>query len=116
MFSLRAQPQICQNAQCENRSKWALDPTRSQFADWQVLRIQENSAEIPAGSMPRSLRVVLRNELCEKAKPGDKAVFTGTLIVVPDVGQLVGPRAVGGSRPEYVHHDCCTCASARVPL
>jgi DNA replication licensing factor MCM6 len=38
--------------------------------------------------MPRSLDVILRSELVERAKAGDKCVFTGTFIVVPDVSQL----------------------------
>ena len=38
--------------------------------------------------MPRSLDVILRGELVERAKAGDKCVFTGTFIVVPDVSQL----------------------------
>lgn len=41
--------------------------------------------------MPRSLDVILRGELVEKAKAGDKCVFTGTFIVVPDVGQMGMP-------------------------
>lgn len=52
------------------------------------MRVQENAADIPAGSMPRSVKVILRNEIVEQAKPGDKAVFTGMLVVVPDVAQL----------------------------
>lgn len=35
-----------------------------------------------------SLDVVLRSEMVERAKAGDKCVFTGTFIVVPDVAQL----------------------------
>ena len=38
--------------------------------------------------MPRSLDVILRSELVERAKAGDKCVFTGTFIIVPDVSQL----------------------------
>lgn len=38
--------------------------------------------------MPRSLDVILRSELVERAKAGDKCVFTGTFVVVPDVSQL----------------------------
>lgn len=38
--------------------------------------------------MPRSLDVILRAEIVEKAKAGDKCVFVGTFIVVPDVSQL----------------------------
>jgi DNA replication licensing factor MCM6 len=81
------------NRVCENRQRWTLDTSLSSFQDWQLVRIQENSHEIPAGSMPRSMKIVLRNEEVEKAKPGDKCVFTGTLIVVPDVSQLGGGAA-----------------------
>ena len=47
--------------------------------------------------MPRSLDVILRSELVERAKAGDKCVFTGTFIVVPDVSQLGLP---GGDKVE----------------
>lgn len=47
--------------------------------------------------MPRSLDVILRSELVERAKAGDKCVFTGTFIVVPDVSQLGLP---GGNKAE----------------
>lgn len=32
--------------------------------------------------------VILRSEIVERAKAGDKCVFTGTFIVIPDVSQL----------------------------
>lgn len=38
--------------------------------------------------MPRSLDVILRGEMVERAKAGDRCVFTGTFCVVPDVSQL----------------------------
>jgi DNA replication licensing factor MCM6 len=47
--------------------------------------------------MPRSLDVILRSELVERAKAGDKCVFTGSFIVVPDVSQLGLP---GGNNAE----------------
>lgn len=47
--------------------------------------------------MPRSLDVILRSELVERAKAGDKCVFTGSFIVVPDVSQLGLP---GGNKAE----------------
>lgn len=72
-------------------NKFELVPEESVFTDWQKLRIQEHSGDIPAGSMPRSIDVVLRNEIVDLAKPGDKCVFTGTLIVVPDVISLIKP-------------------------
>lgn len=80
------QPLMCRTAACENRTKWELQPQQSTFVDWQVregsqqtlcfvwpslnacflgqvLRVQENASEIPAGSMPRSIKVVLRNDV-----------------------------------------------------
>ena len=58
------------------------------FVDWQRVKVQENSDEIPAGSMPRGMDVILRNDTVEQAKAGDRVVFTGTLIVVPDVSKF----------------------------
>lgn len=83
---------------CENQSYWTLNISKSQFVDWQKIRIQENSTEIPTGSMPRTLDVILRGETVEKAKPGDKCKFTGTEIVIPDISQLGLP----GVKPQSI--------------
>lgn len=80
------EPTACPS--CENQSYWTLNVSKSQFIDWQRVRIQENSSEIPTGSMPRTLDVILRGETVERAKPGDKCRFTGTEIVIPDISQL----------------------------
>lgn len=84
----KKQPIMCQNSICGNRNQWQLNIEQSKFSDWQKVRIQENANEIPTGSMPRSLDVILRSEIVERAKAGDKCTFTGTFIVVPDVSQL----------------------------
>ncbi|ODV70280.1 MCM-domain-containing protein [Hyphopichia burtonii NRRL Y-1933] len=82
------EPTACPNTECQNQSKFTLNVAKSQFIDWQKCRIQENSNEIPTGSMPRTLDVILRGETVERAKPGDKCKFTGTEIVIPDISQL----------------------------
>jgi DNA replication licensing factor MCM6 len=61
------------------------------MVDWQKVRVQEYSSDIPAGSMPRSIDVILRGEIVDQCKPGDKAEFTGMLVVVPDIVQLLKP-------------------------
>ncbi|PFH51325.1 hypothetical protein AMATHDRAFT_3174 [Amanita thiersii Skay4041] len=91
------EPSLCPNPTCGNRTAWQLQIDSSKFTDWQKVRIQENPSEIPTGSMPRSLDVVLRGEMVERAKAGDKCVFSGTFIVVPDVSQLGLP---GGNKAE----------------
>ena len=44
--------------------------------------------------MPRSVDVIVRNDVVEVAKAGDKCTFIGTFVVVPDVAQLMRPGAV----------------------
>jgi DNA replication licensing factor MCM6 len=82
------EPTQCPNATCQNRIAWRLDIRQSTFVDWQKVRVQENSSEIPTGSMPRTMDVILRGEIVDRAKAGEKCIFTGALIVVPDVSQL----------------------------
>ncbi|XP_020112110.1 DNA replication licensing factor MCM6 [Ananas comosus] len=85
------EPIICTNATCQNRAKWALLRQESKFTDWQRMRMQETSKEIPAGSLPRSLDVILRHEMVEKARAGDTVIFTGMVVAVPDVMALTSP-------------------------
>ncbi|KAG7963808.1 hypothetical protein I3843_09G136400 [Carya illinoinensis] len=85
------EPTICVNALCLNRTKWALLQQESKFADWQRVRMQETSKEIPAGSLPRSLDVILRHEIVEQARAGDTVIFTGTVVVIPDILALASP-------------------------
>lgn len=92
------EPTQCPNLTCGNRNGWRLDVRQSIFVDWQKVRIQENSSEIPTGSMPRTMDVILRGEVVDRAKAGEKCIFTGALIVVPDLSQLGLP----GIRPEAV--------------
>lgn len=46
---------------------------------------------MPPGSLPRAMDVILRQEMVEQIRPGDKAVFTGSLIVIPDMGAFQAP-------------------------
>ncbi|XP_042300603.1 DNA replication licensing factor MCM6 [Sceloporus undulatus] len=94
------QPNICRNPVCANRKRFLLDTNKSRFVDFQKVRIQETQAELPRGSIPRSVEVILRAEAVESAQAGDKCDFTGSLIVVPDVAQLSTPgvRAETSSR------------------
>lgn len=94
------EPTECPNPACANQSSWDLSVGKSQFADWQKLRVQENADEIPTGSMPRTIDVVLRGEIVERAKPGDKCKFTGTPIVLPDLSQFRLPGVKPQSQRE----------------
>lgn len=83
-------PTMCRNPRCKNDSplQFTLETRESEFVDWQKLRVQENSDQIPPGSMPRSMDIILRNEMVERCKAGDKCVFVGSLVVLPDGSAL----------------------------
>lgn len=95
------EPPMCQT--CQSKSDWKLDIEKSTFVDWQRVRLQENAQEIPAGSMPRTMDVILRNDCVESAKAGDKVILTGTLVVIPDsvslarAGERVTAKPKGGA-------------------
>ncbi|KFB48120.1 DNA replication licensing factor Mcm6 [Anopheles sinensis] len=93
-------PTICRNPVCANRRRFMLEVDKSLFVDFQKVRIQETQAELPRGCIPRSVEVILRAEMVETVQAGDRYDFTGTLIVIPDVGalQLPGAKAEIGSR------------------
>jgi DNA replication licensing factor MCM6 len=88
-------PTACANPTCGNRTAFLLLRDSCKFVDWQRLRVQENPDEVPPGCMPRSMDVIVRNENVEKARAGDRMVFTGSLIVVPD--GMGNSKNIGGS-------------------
>lgn len=84
------QPKSCMNEKCANRTRFELNLDKSQFTDFQRLRIQETQQELPRGCIPRSFDVIIRGtDQVESIQPGDQCDFTGTLIAIPDVGQMM---------------------------
>jgi len=83
-------PPRCSRKECGNTKSFQLNVKQSNCVDWQKVRLQESSEEIPPGSMPRSIDVILREDCVEKCCPGDKCYFTGSLVPVPDVAELTG--------------------------
>ncbi|XP_011167752.1 DNA replication licensing factor Mcm6 [Solenopsis invicta] len=98
-------PTICSNPVCSNRRRFLLDVDNSVFVDFQKVRIQETQAELPRGSIPRSVEVILRSEIVETVQAGDRYDFIGTLIVVPDVGVLSLPSAKAEIGPRSRNND-----------
>jgi len=86
-------PTVCTSPACGNRKNFKLAPNArtTRWGDWQRIRLQENENEVPAGSMPRTLDVIVRGEQVDRCKPGDKIRITGCLIVVPEVPSLMNP-------------------------
>lgn len=98
-------PTICRNPVCSNRRRFMLEVDKSLFVDFQKVRIQETQAELPRGAIPRSVEVILRAENVESVQAGDRYDFTGTLVVVPDVGSIQLPGARADIRSHHKHGD-----------
>ncbi|EZG64342.1 MCM2/3/5 family protein [Gregarina niphandrodes] len=87
------EPAQCTRTGCHNKSKWRFVKEKSRFEDWQRLKVQEGGAEqTPAGTVPRSVDVVVRGPVCDRCKPGDFIEVVGCVVAVPDVGSLLSAK------------------------
>lgn len=91
------QPQICSNKGCQNNRSWNLNVGKSKLVDSQQARAQEYHKDVPSGSMPRFIDVIMRHDVVDRCKPGDRVKFTGTLIVIPCVNKHIGRSCVRGT-------------------
>jgi len=86
------EPALCST--CGKKTPMRLLPQKSQFRDWQKVRIQESPDELPPGQMPRSIDIVLEGEdIVDKSRPGDLVKVTGVLQTTPDFSRRGGKLA-----------------------
>lgn len=65
-------------------------------------------SQIPGGSLPRTIDVILRANNVDRAKPGDKVTFTGSLVVCPDVAALTAGKVKIQQGVFSRQQPCCT--------
>src|SRR5699024_3727636 len=63
----------------------------SVFCDWQKIKVQEPIGEMEnAYTIPRTVEVMLRDDLVELAKPGDSLIITGYLVAALTEKNVLG--------------------------
>ncbi|MCD6409238.1 MAG: minichromosome maintenance protein MCM [Candidatus Verstraetearchaeota archaeon] len=72
-------PLQCPNPSCQRKGPFKLLPEESTFLDWQRITIQEKPEELPPGQVPRSIDAVLKEDLVDTVRPGDRVLVTGIL-------------------------------------
>lgn len=68
----------------QERGSFKILYDKSKMIDWQKIVLQERPEEVPPGQLPRSIEVVLTDELVDAARPGDRIVVVGIVRVRPD--------------------------------
>lgn len=75
-------PEQCPNPECPRKSgPFRLVVEKSTFTDWQKIVVQERPEEVPSGQLPRSIDVILKGDLVDAARPGDRVSIVGILKV-----------------------------------
>jgi len=70
------EPLKCDDGRCTHRDL-ELNPERSRFIDFQMVRLQELPEDLPPGQLPHYLDVTVLQDLVDNARPGDRVILTG---------------------------------------
>ena len=70
-------PIKCETEGCGESKNFELDELKTEFIDFQIIRIQELPEELPPGQLPQTFDVHLIGDIVNSARPGDRIVLTG---------------------------------------
>ncbi|KAK4047834.1 MCM DNA helicase complex subunit [Microbotryomycetes sp. JL201] len=72
-----AEPEKCPREVCGQVGSMNMVHNRCEFADRQVVRLQETPDAVPDGQTPHTVSLCLYDELVDSIKPGDRVSLTG---------------------------------------
>ena len=77
------EPARCPRDVCGTMGSMSLVHNRCEFADRQVIRLQETPDAVPDGQTPHTVSLSVYDELVDVSKPGDRLVVTGIFRSMP---------------------------------
>ena len=77
------EPARCPRDVCASVGTMSLIHNRCEFADRQVIRLQETPDAVPDGQTPHTVSLSVYDELVDVSKPGDRMIVTGIYRSVP---------------------------------
>ena len=77
------EPGRCPRDVCASVGTMSLVHNRCEFADRQVIRLQETPDAVPDGQTPHTVSLSVYDELVDVSKPGDRLIVTGIFRSVP---------------------------------
>ncbi|KAF9011983.1 MCM2/3/5 family-domain-containing protein [Cyathus striatus] len=77
------EPARCPRDVCGSIGTMSLVHNRCEFADRQVIRLQETPDAVPDGQTPHTVSLSVYDELVDVSKPGDRLVVTGIFRSIP---------------------------------
>ncbi len=80
-------PTIC--PRCGKRGL-EFSPENSTFIDVQTLVVQERPEDVPSGQLPRSMEVLVADDLVDRVRPGDRVLINGILSVKQEHSPRLG--------------------------
>ncbi|GAA5939529.1 hypothetical protein JCM3775_004852 [Rhodotorula graminis] len=78
-----SEPDRCPRDVCNVQGSMMLVHNRCEFADRQIVRLQETPDSVPDGQTPHTVSLGLYDELVDTVKPGDRVTVTGIFRSVP---------------------------------
>ena len=77
------EPSKCPRDVCASVGTMSLVHNRCEFADRQVIRLQETPDAVPDGQTPHTVSLSVYDELVDVSKPGDRVVVSGIFRSIP---------------------------------
>ncbi|KAK7207242.1 cell division control protein 54 [Myxozyma melibiosi] len=78
-----AEPTACPRERCKSKESMQLIHNRCEYADKQVIKLQETPDVVPDGQTPHSVALCVYDELVDACKAGDRVEITGIFRSVP---------------------------------